>query len=106
MHKDLGAAEKLILENSQDIHILEFINGIGDNEVNFFEKYVPRSFNHYLKIQKHWIEKARYLLGTRRKEGLISDMDLIKDMESNKTLIKFKLWYRFKFPNLISPLYN
>lgn len=99
----LTREERAIVDDSDDVHILEQIKGMSSQELKVFDSYGPVDFCHYVRLERKWLETAKYLIATRPGHSSdVSDPELLEDVRENHLAERFRAWYVLKFPEKVT----
>jgi hypothetical protein len=98
----LTLEEIAVLDNPADIVLFEMIKGSTKQERLSFDCYRPKSMQHYMGMQRQWIEKERWLIAQRKGHGeYVDNKELMEDMLLHDNCTRFKMWYCIKYGDMV-----
>ena len=102
----LTEAEIDVLDNpsEEDLRILE---GIKDLDYDTFQKeydcYRPTDMQHYLSLEREWLQKEKYFLGIKEHHNPLIQ-EFLEDISKSHIGEKFKAFYVEKFPEKVEKI--
>ena len=99
----LSPEELSIIREPEEFYAMakvKFILKTSPELVIGFESCKPRNFNHYMSVQKSWIETEAWLVGTEKHHQPTS-LELINDFRENQNGLRFKIFYCLRFPDKV-----
>jgi len=101
MMEDLTKEEQSLVPNHADKVLLQIVKDYElRGDLDKFDIYKPKYFQHYMDIQKGWLETEKELVSTR--EGHIATEDeLLEDMVKYHTPERFRAYYVLKYPAMV-----
>lgn len=103
----LSSEKKAVISNFSDqIYVAALDNLLAKNsrKAELIDKtHIPKDMDHYLLVQRSWLNEEMYLLGVRL--GRCPEpSDLSEDFRKYRNGMRFKLFYFFKHPSKMKRL--
>jgi GTPase SAR1 family protein len=98
-----------ICVEADDIEIVNYVDSLSNKQLSHYSRcYTVKSLRHYVTIQYHWMEEAKYFAGLTLKHNP-TQMELVDHWNAHQNAERFRAYYIVKYPdrvNIIEPEYH